>query len=192
MVPSTSKRDNYITQWFRLAISWSSSPSKSPDSRAVTFIEPKSKKDDSGLSSRAIEALEWFKETYKEQLGRISKPGEGYGTKPIDMMTAENWLCRDELVQIYKESVQKGLAAHHLSYAPGFGGDPALLLAAAGFYNAFFNPVVPVLPEQVIAGAGCSSLVASLVHDLCGIGEGILIEVPYWGKIPWRSLLVLC
>jgi hypothetical protein len=68
----------------------------------VTFVKPKSKNENSNLSSRAMEALEWFKETYKEQLGRISKPREDDGTKPIDMIIAKNWLCRDELVQIYQ------------------------------------------------------------------------------------------
>lgn len=183
MAPTNWEFAGLITHYFRLASVWTLERPRLPLIDAPTVSSGEHEQHDSGLSSRALEALEWFKETYKEQLRRISEPGGDNGINAVDMMTAENWLCRDELVTIYRESVQRVLAAHHLSYAPGFGGDPALLLAAARFYNGFFKPTSPVLPEHIVAGAGCSSLLASLMHDLCGPGEGVLVEVPYWGTV---------
>ncbi|KAI9875171.1 MAG: hypothetical protein M1830_008791 [Pleopsidium flavum] len=128
------------------------------------------------LSQRAQSNLSWFNVQYGHQITRLSS-----SAVPIDLMTAENWLMRDTLVENYKTYLSKHLCPKHLSYSDGWGGDKALLQAAADAFSFMFQAHTPVLPSHIVVGSGCSSILEGLLYDVCEEGEGLLVEAPFWG-----------
>ncbi|OJJ45948.1 hypothetical protein ASPZODRAFT_68501 [Penicilliopsis zonata CBS 506.65] len=137
------------------------------------------------LSTRATENMTWFKSQFARQIGHASST-----TLPaIDMTIAENWLVRGEMIAAAKDAVARELSAEHLSYSSGLGGSAPVLEAAAGFFNRFFAPRVPVLPDHIVTGAGCSGILDSLLYSLCGEGEGVLVEAPFWGSFSAYGVL---
>lgn len=139
------------------------------------------------LSSRAKHGNAWFLEHFKRPLNRQGSKS----ASSIDLATAENWLFRPEILPILKRNIQSGLTAEHLSYAGGLGGSPELLGAVSAFFNHFFLPKVPVEPEHVVTGAGCSAILDTLIHDICDDGDGLLVAAPMWGvycRLPSRII----
>jgi aspartate/methionine/tyrosine aminotransferase len=129
------------------------------------------------LSRRARENNAWFLEQFKRPLQRQGSNSQSN----IDLATAENWLIRPELLKLLKRNCKANLTEQHLSYAAGLGGTKDLLEAVSGFVNHFFAPIVAVLPEHVVTGAGCSSVLDTLLNDLCDDGDGVLVLSPMWG-----------
>lgn len=129
------------------------------------------------LSLRAREGNAWFLEQFKRPLQRqgSSSPSN------IDLATAENWLIRPEILKLLKQNCRAGLTEKHLSYAGGLGGTRELLQAISGFLNHFFSPKIAVLPDHIVAGAGCSSVLDTLLNDICDEGDGMLVTAPMWG-----------
>ncbi|RLL93875.1 hypothetical protein CFD26_103418 [Aspergillus turcosus] len=127
------------------------------------------------LAHRSRTNIQWFTNKHMRQVSRLN------ATHRVNMMTAENWSVRDELVDQYKLLFAQHLAPRHLSYADGMGGDAELLQAAADFFNRVFAAHSRVEPKHVVVGAGCSSLLENLLYDICEPGEGVLIETPFWG-----------
>lgn len=130
------------------------------------------------LSRRAQKNMSWFLNKYQRQL----KNQQADGPPAIDLATAENWLIRDEVLSILKAAAATDLSPLRLSYASGLGGPKDLLAATSEFFNHFFAPRRTVVPAHLVAGAGCSSILETLLHDICDDGDGILIEGPMWGK----------
>ncbi|KAJ6187830.1 Pyridoxal phosphate-dependent transferase major region subdomain 2 [Penicillium mononematosum] len=128
------------------------------------------------LSDRSRENTQWFMDKHMRQVARLSAK-----ERRINMMTAENWLARSELINAYKRHIGMDLSPSHLSYADGLGGDVELLQAAAGFFNRYFHPHTAVEPQHIVTGAGCSSLLEGVLYDVCEPGDGVLIETPFWG-----------
>nr|A0A1U9YHZ6.1 RecName: Full=Aminotransferase verI; AltName: Full=Verticillin biosynthesis cluster protein I [Clonostachys rogersoniana]AQZ42161.1 putative aminotransferase [Gliocladium sp.] len=137
------------------------------------------------LSRRARESNAWFLERFKRPLGR---QGSKSNTN-IDLATAENWLIRPEILSALKRNLQADFQSSHLSYAPGLGGTPELLSAISTFFNHFFSPTIPVAPEHIVTGAGCSSVLDTLINDICDDGDGLLVAAPYWGSFEVSSVL---
>ncbi|KIX09590.1 uncharacterized protein Z518_00670 [Rhinocladiella mackenziei CBS 650.93] len=101
-------------------------------------------------------------------------------TTNIDLSTAENWLIRDELVELCKDAIVTNLEARHMSYPRGFSGDPQLLEAYAAFFNQYFNPRIPVEPSHISTAAGAHWCIDSLLYNICDSGDGVMIPGPYW------------
>ncbi|KAL9123622.1 MAG: hypothetical protein Q9217_006963, partial [Psora testacea] len=99
---------------------------------------------------------------------------------PIDLMTAENCLMREEIVEHYKTYLAEHLSPNRLSYSDGWGGDKALLQAASEAFTFMFQACTPVLPSHIVVGSGCSSILEALLYDICEEGEGLLVEAPFW------------
>ncbi|KAF7596690.1 hypothetical protein BBP40_000613 [Aspergillus hancockii] len=137
------------------------------------------------LSRRAQENMTWFKSNFGRQIGNASPNAP----KAIDMTIAENWLVREEIIQSAKLAVEADFSDEHLSYSSGLGGDKDVLEATAGFFNRFFEPRVPVRLEHVVTGAGCSSILDSLLYSICEENDGVLIEAPFWGSFSAYSIL---
>ena len=72
----------------------------------------------------------------------------------VNMGTAETYLSDDLLLEKLKkeEGDWEPWMLHYYSYP----GVPKLLHAAAAFINHFFQPVEPVLPNQVSSAAQCT------------------------------------
>ncbi len=135
------------------------------------------------LSHRAQKNMSWFLNKYQRQL----KNQQADGPAAIDMATAENWLIREEVLSIFQAAAVADLTPQQLSYASGLGGPKDLLTVASEFFNHFFTPKRAVVPAHIVTGAGCSSILESLLHDICDDGDGLLIEAPMWGKSDFPS-----
>ncbi|KAF5712490.1 1-aminocyclopropane-1-carboxylate synthase [Fusarium mundagurra] len=100
-------------------------------------------------------------------------------TKPagiIDLSGALNALM-DDWMEEYYISLPPLHVKTIVKYGPLYGSNQ-LLSAAAGFFNRFFNPSSPVLPSQVLAGTGVTSLIDLIAWTICDKGDGILYPTP--------------
>jgi aspartate/methionine/tyrosine aminotransferase len=107
----------------------------------------------------------------------------------LEMDKAENWLVRPEVLPIMKDAVSSNLKRHDLSYSQELGGPPGLLNISASFFNRFFSPRVPVLPEHIITSTGCASILETLIFSICNSGEGLLLATPMWDGFAVTSTL---
>ncbi|KAF2235968.1 PLP-dependent transferase [Viridothelium virens] len=98
----------------------------------------------------------------------------------IDMSVAENWLIRDEILEIEREVVESKLHPEHLSWPRGFHGNAELLEALAAFINSYFDPNTCVQPNQIAIAPGAAGCVDALLYNLCNPGDGVLLPAPYW------------
>ncbi|KAI0429409.1 pyridoxal phosphate-dependent transferase [Xylaria sp. FL1042] len=110
-------------------------------------------------------------------------PGYLDDATTLNLATAENWLIRKELAELYRGLVQNHLDSSTLSYGKGFGGDPELLEATAAIFNNYFNPAHPVCPDDVVITTGASLCLDALMYSLCEVGDEVLITAPYWIQI---------
>lgn len=99
---------------------------------------------------------------------------------PIDLSTAENWLLRDEMLQLCRQKVANHLEGQHLSYPGGLAGDPDLLTSLAEFFNDHFKPHIPVLEHHLAVAPGAAGCLDALIYNICDAGDGILIPAPCW------------
>ncbi|RYP29375.1 hypothetical protein DL767_006761 [Monosporascus sp. MG133] len=137
------------------------------------------------LSRRARENNAWFLEQFKRPLHRQGSKNPSN----IDLATAENWLVRPEMLSLLKKNGKNDLRAKHLSYAGGLGGTTELLASISAFFNHFFSPRIPVRPEHIVTGPGCSSVLDTLINDLCDEGDGLLVIAPMWGSFEISAVL---
>ncbi|KAI1934458.1 hypothetical protein LOZ66_005926 [Ophidiomyces ophidiicola] len=110
----------------------------------------------------------------------------------IDLSTAENWLLREELIEICKNGVVEGLAPkvgifkNHFSYPNGFSGDPELIEAISSFFNKFFDPIIPVEASHIATAPGAASCLEALLFTICDPGDGVLVPGPYWNGFDFQ------
>ncbi|KAI0401575.1 1-aminocyclopropane-1-carboxylate synthase 7 [Xylaria palmicola] len=119
---------------------------------------------------------------------RISKAVEEREQKQssaIDMGTSENFLIRDELIEVFKKAVQDELCSRHFSYPNGLAGDQDLLCALAKFFNEYFRPLVPVEKQHIATAPGVAFSLDALLYNICEVGDGLLIPAPCWNGFDW-------
>ncbi|KAL5364141.1 PLP-dependent transferase [Aspergillus floccosus] len=104
----------------------------------------------------------------------------------IDLSTAENWLLRDELLDICKDAITKNLGGKHFSYPSGFSGDPSMVEAVASFLNTHFHPVQAVKTDQIATAPGAASCLDALLYTICDPGDGVLVPGPYWNGFDFQ------
>ncbi|KAK7427600.1 hypothetical protein QQZ08_005875 [Neonectria magnoliae] len=124
------------------------------------------------LSHRVRKSLNWL----ADEIPTVPVWPEGV----LAMNSAENWLCRPDLIPLMKRAISSNLKAEHLSYSKNLGGSPDLLEVAASFFNKFFSPRCPVQVEHIVCGAGAGSILDSLDFSLSELDEGMLIDAPMW------------
>ncbi|KAG7434210.1 putative aminotransferase gliI [Fusarium oxysporum f. sp. raphani] len=124
------------------------------------------------LSHRAQKSLNWL----AEEIPSVPVWPEGV----LAMNSAENWLCRPDIIPLMKKAIADNLEASHLSYSKNLGGPPDLLENTASFFNRFFSPRSPVLPSHIVCGAGAGSILDCLDFSLSELDEGMLINAPCW------------
>ncbi|KAF4982154.1 hypothetical protein FZEAL_2177 [Fusarium zealandicum] len=124
------------------------------------------------LSHRVRKSLNWLTDEIPTQ------PVWPEGV--LAMNSAENWLCRPDLLPLMKQAISSNLEASDLSYSKNPGGPPDLLKATASFFNKFFSPRCPVQAEHIVCGAGAGSILDSLDFSLSELDEGMLIDAPMW------------
>ncbi|KAL9084060.1 MAG: hypothetical protein Q9165_008261 [Trypethelium subeluteriae] len=104
----------------------------------------------------------------------------------IDLATAENWLIRDEIINIYKDAIAKDLEPIHFSYPRAFAGFPEVLDALSRFFNAYFEPSKPVEVSHLATAPGAASCLDTLLYNICDPGEGVLVPGPYWSGFDFQ------
>lgn len=67
-----------------------------------------------------------------------------------------------------------------MQYGTALTGSLRLFAALRNLFDVYFNASQPVLPEHIVAGTGCSSVIDSLVSVLADAGEGILVAKPHY------------
>ncbi|THV45507.1 hypothetical protein BGAL_0480g00040 [Botrytis galanthina] len=98
----------------------------------------------------------------------------------IDMSMAENWLIRDEILEIQKTIANESVNNEHLNFPKGFWGDPELLRSLASFFNKYFNPKIPVLATHIGVAPGAAGCIDAVLFNICDAHEGILVPGPHW------------
>ncbi|KAF2280365.1 PLP-dependent transferase [Westerdykella ornata] len=137
------------------------------------------------LSNRAGDNNAWFLKRFERALNRQRSSH----SSRIDLATAENWLIRPDLLRLLRRNCWDYLETKHLSYAGGLGGAPELLASIAKFYNYFFSPSLPVEPQHLVVGPGCSAILDTLINDICDAGDGLLVAAPMWGSFEIYAVL---
>lgn len=65
-------------------------------------------------------------------------------------------------------------------YGSALTGSLRLFAALRHFFGVYFDARTPVLPEHIIAGTGCSSILDALAAVLADPGDGILCARPHY------------
>lgn len=95
----------------------------------------------------------------------------------VDLSIAENSLLQGWLIEQLGKNFN--LEARHLNYQPP-GGSNSLKEAICITLNQYFNPAIPVRPEDLICGAGVVAILAQLIYAICDEDDGVLISKPYY------------
>lgn len=98
----------------------------------------------------------------------------------IDLSIAENWLIRDEILEIQKKVVTDYFNREHLSFPKGFWGDPEVLRSLSDYFNRFFSPRTPVLPSHIALAPGAAGCIDAVLFNICDPHDGVLVPAPYW------------
>ena len=98
----------------------------------------------------------------------------------INLGVAENTLMHPELLSHLKKNFHPPSSA--FSYGSGPSGSLRLRNALADFFNAHFDPVVPVSSCHVNASRGVTSSLERLAYELGDPGDKFLLGRPYYGS----------
>ena len=58
-----------------------------------------------------------------------------------------------------------------LTYGDELGGSTRLFKALRKFFDRYFSPVTPVLPEHLVIGTGLSTIIDHLSEKICDPGD---------------------
>lgn len=96
----------------------------------------------------------------------------------LNLGVAENSLCLDWLTDFFQAHFS--LDYTDFTYGSALTGSLRLFAALRHFFDVYFNARTPVLPEHIIAGTGCSSILDALAAVLADPGDGILCARPHY------------
>ncbi|PGH15386.1 hypothetical protein AJ80_05570 [Polytolypa hystricis UAMH7299] len=135
-----------------------------------------------GLSKRSSEVVESIMPKISAAVAERTKRDN----PNIDLSTAENWLLRQELMELFKDGLNQEFGSRHFSYPNGFSGDPDLVEALSKFFNEYFAPHVPVESSHIATAPGAASCLDALLHTICDPGDGVLVPGPYWNGFDFQ------
>ncbi|KAF1991893.1 aminotransferase [Aulographum hederae CBS 113979] len=111
----------------------------------------------------------------------------------INLGTAENY-CMLDAVTEFANTHSGNFTTLDLNYGEGPCGTARLRKGMAKHMNKYFNPLVPVDPENFIFATGCTSLFEMLGFALAEPGDGIILSRPCYQAFEidfgWRAKLV--
>ncbi|BGP56596.1 hypothetical protein JCM8202v2_004222 [Rhodotorula sphaerocarpa] len=96
----------------------------------------------------------------------------------LNLGVAENSLCLDWLTEFFQSHFS--LDYTDFTYGSALTGSLRLFAALRHFFDVYFDARTPVLPEHIIAGTGCSSILDALAAVLADPGDGILCARPHY------------
>lgn len=129
-----------------------------------------------GAASAASLAIPW-------RFAPGSNPSYDADTNPDGVVAfgmAENHLMISELHDFVQQKVEFFKNVYTYRYST-FGGQE-FPLALAAHINEFFEPVTPILPEQIITASALTSIHELLGLSLADPGDGILVSRPVYGR----------
>jgi aspartate/methionine/tyrosine aminotransferase len=96
----------------------------------------------------------------------------------VNLAVAENTLMHEELRQYFERKFH--ITPEDFAYSNGLNGSTRLCNALSSFLNSHFNPRRPVVPRQLITGAGVVPLISHVSRSIANAGDGILLAAPYY------------
>ncbi|KAL4767463.1 PLP-dependent transferase [Aspergillus nidulans var. acristatus] len=117
------------------------------------------------------------------------QPSDRDKSASIDLATAENYLIRHELIEVYRNVLGRRLTSEAMSYPSGLGGEPYLRQALADLFNQYFEPYVAVDKSHVVAGPGATACLTALLSSICGPGDAVIVPGSYWNEFSAPGLL---
>ncbi|KAF8601084.1 PLP-dependent transferase [Ceratobasidium sp. AG-I] len=93
----------------------------------------------------------------------------------ISLWYSENSLMSEELLEYFNTHFH--LTSDHLKYRWRFahGAQLSTIQVLPKYFNAYFNPLTPVLPEHSVHGNSVSALFANFIDATCNPGDGVLM-----------------
>ncbi|KAH7112124.1 pyridoxal phosphate-dependent transferase [Dendryphion nanum] len=131
---------------------------------------------DSGLSARMARALR----EHAPKLTAHEPPKNYNAATAIDLSSGQNEVLRSELLEFFKTTVEEKLTQEAFAMPSVNGGDVVLRGSLSKFFNQYFNPIHPVLPEHIVVTAGASEALECLIHSICDDGDSVIVPGPYW------------
>ncbi|OWT41640.1 hypothetical protein J008_01476 [Cryptococcus neoformans] len=98
----------------------------------------------------------------------------------VNLGVAENGLMTDEYIKYFGEALRKGLNPVDMGYGDRLSGSARLKNAIADMFNENFDPIEPVVPEHIITGTGCTTVLDQLSWTILNPGDAILIAAPFY------------
>lgn len=84
-----------------------------------------------------------------------------------------------ELVSFYRKALTEAFQPVDLTYGTSLFGSTRLFDALCKHYSTpTFSPVTPIVPEHIITGPGCGSLLDQIFIHLAEENEGVLVAAP--------------
>ncbi|CCO37749.1 hypothetical protein BN14_11908 [Rhizoctonia solani AG-1 IB] len=82
-------------------------------------------------------------------------------------------------------NTQFHLLPEHLMYRwrLSHGTIPSTFQALPEFFNAYFEPLIPVKRNHCVHGNSLSSVFAQFIAAVCEPGDGVLMSSPYYGTV---------
>ena len=103
---------------------------------------------------------------------------------PIALQIADNdsqlqYRMHDDLAEYINNNFKIG--GDTCTYGEGASGSKRLRTAMASHMNSYFNPVSPVLPDDISFSAGVTAINEMYAWSLADEGDGILLNRPIYG-----------
>ncbi|KAF8601104.1 PLP-dependent transferase [Ceratobasidium sp. AG-I] len=94
----------------------------------------------------------------------------------ISLWYSENSLMSTELLEFFNSHCH--LTDNHLKYRwrLNHGSQPSTIQAFPDYFNAYFEPLVPVQREHSVHGNSVSALFAHFIDAVCNAGDGVLMS----------------
>ncbi|CAE6375592.1 1-aminocyclopropane-1-carboxylate synthase, and related proteins [Rhizoctonia solani AG-1 IB] len=101
----------------------------------------------------------------------------------ISLWYSENSLMTAEIIKYMNTHFH--LLPEHLMYRwrLSHGTIPSTFQALPEFFNAYFEPLIPVKRNHCVHGNSLSSVFAQFVAAVCNPGDGVLMSSPYYGTV---------
>ncbi|KAF8321510.1 pyridoxal phosphate-dependent transferase [Amanita rubescens] len=130
----------------------------------------------SNRGQKQAETGKKFQEFEETALDSYHEEHNPQGT--VNLGISENTLLYRELADYFERNLH--LKYSDFTYCISHKGNPRLRYALADLLNTQFNPHRPVIPDQIVVGAGLVAISSQLIGALANPGDSVLVASPYY------------
>ncbi|KAF8601079.1 PLP-dependent transferase [Ceratobasidium sp. AG-I] len=148
---------------------------------ASPFLPSSSRESSTTLSSKGTELAKKLQEPQPFEFHGTFYDKDKNPNGTISLWYSENSLMSTELLEYFNSHFH--LTDNHLKYRwrLAHGSQPSTIQALPDYFNAYFGPLTPVLPEHSVHGNSVSALFTNFIDATCNPGDGVLMTTPYYG-----------